>query len=88
MVRHTSRVGDQMRIHAQLIDAQTGGHLWAERYDGEMKDVFALQDKVTSDIVAQLKIMLTSEQQERHSGINLLPQLAGLASPVTSALVP
>ena len=41
------RAGDQVRINAQLIDATTGGHLWAERYDGSLADVFALQDKVT-----------------------------------------
>jgi TolB-like protein/class 3 adenylate cyclase len=41
------RAGDQVRINAQLIDATTGGHLWAERYDGKMENVFALQDRIT-----------------------------------------
>jgi TolB-like protein/class 3 adenylate cyclase/rhodanese-related sulfurtransferase len=56
------RAGDEVRINAQLIDATTGGHLWAERYDGELDDVFDLQDEVTAQIVAALKISLTSEE--------------------------
>ena len=57
------RVGDQVRINAQLIDATTGGHLWAERYDGSMADVFSLQDKVTQQIVTALAVTLTADEQ-------------------------
>jgi adenylate cyclase len=57
------RAGDQMRINAQLIDADTGGHLWAERYDGAIADVFALQDKVTRQIVSALAVTLTPEEE-------------------------
>jgi TolB-like protein/class 3 adenylate cyclase/rhodanese-related sulfurtransferase/Flp pilus assembly protein TadD len=57
------RAGDQVRINAQLIDATTGGHIWAERYDGSMADVFALQDKVTGQIVAALAVSLTADEQ-------------------------
>ena len=57
------RVGDQVRINAQLIDAVTGGHLWAERYDGTLANVFALQDKVTENIVAALALKLTGSEQ-------------------------
>jgi TolB-like protein/class 3 adenylate cyclase len=53
------RAGEQVRINAQLIDATTGGHLWAERYDGDLGDVFGLQDKVTRQIVAVLAVQLT-----------------------------
>jgi adenylate cyclase len=53
------RVGDQMRINAQLIDAATGQHLWAERYDGSMRDVFSLQDRINQKIVAALAVKLT-----------------------------
>jgi TolB-like protein/class 3 adenylate cyclase/rhodanese-related sulfurtransferase len=63
------RVGDQVRINAQLIDATTGGHIWAERYDGTLDDVFALQDNVTREIIAALAVTLTGEevaQQARH----------------------
>jgi TolB-like protein/class 3 adenylate cyclase len=64
------RVGNQVRITAQLIDATTGGHLWAERYDGSLQDIFLLQDQVTRKIVSALKITLTVEeeaQQAQHS---------------------
>jgi TolB-like protein/rhodanese-related sulfurtransferase len=57
------RSGDQVRINAQLIDATTGGHLWAERYDGSPADVFALQDKVTGKIVAALAVSLTARDR-------------------------
>ena len=57
------RAGDQVRINAQLIDATTGGHVWAERYDGTLADVFALQDKVTEKIVAALAVKLTAAER-------------------------
>jgi len=57
------RAGDQVRINAQLIDATTGGHLWAERYDGSLQKVFAMQDEVTQKIVAALAVSLTSEEK-------------------------
>jgi TolB-like protein/class 3 adenylate cyclase len=56
------RAGVQVRINAQLIDATTGGHLWAERYDGSLEDIFALQDKITQQIVAALAVELTGEE--------------------------
>jgi len=58
------RVGEQIRINAQLIDGSSGGHIWAERFDGTMSDVFALQDHVNRKIVAALEISLTDEDQE------------------------
>lgn len=58
------RAGDQVRINAQLIDASTGGHLWAQRFDGSLDDVFGLQDRVTRRIVAVLAVRLT-EGEER-----------------------
>ncbi len=53
------RSGNQVRINVQLIDSTTGGHIWAERYDGAMDDVFKLQDKVTKEIITALAIKLT-----------------------------
>jgi adenylate cyclase len=44
--------GDRLRITAQLIDAQSGHHLWAERYDRDMRDMFALQEEIASSVVA------------------------------------
>jgi TolB-like protein len=61
------RAGDQVRINAQLIDATTGGHVWAERYDGSLTDVFALQDKVTQNIVTALAVNLTAGERERQA---------------------
>ena len=51
-----------MRINAQLIDAATAGHLWAERFDGAWADVFTLQDKVVASIAGALKLRLMSGQ--------------------------
>jgi tetratricopeptide (TPR) repeat protein len=61
------RAGDQVRINAQLIDTTTGGHLWAERYDGSLQDIFALQDQVTRKIVSALKISLTVEEEAQQA---------------------
>jgi adenylate cyclase len=52
------KAGRKVRINAQLIDGATGGHLWAERYDGDLSDVFALQDEITFKIVRSLKVKL------------------------------
>jgi tetratricopeptide (TPR) repeat protein len=59
------RSGDQVRINAQLIDATTGGHMWADRYDGNLKDIFGLQDEVTRNIVTVLAVQLTTDDKER-----------------------
>ena len=61
------RVADQVRINTQLIDGASGEHIWAERYDGSITDIFALQDKVTGEIIAQLKIRLTPDEQVRRA---------------------
>jgi adenylate cyclase len=47
--------GNRVRITAQLIDAQTGSHVWAQRYDGDLTDVFALQDEITQKVVAAIE---------------------------------
>ncbi len=52
--------GDQVRINVQLIDATTGQHLWAERFDRSMDDIFAVQDEITEKIVATVYIRLDS----------------------------
>ena len=56
--------GDQLRISAQLIDAQTGGQIWAERYDGKLADTFTLQDKVTARIIEAMAINLGAEERK------------------------
>ena len=59
------KAGDRARITAQLIDALTGHHLWAERYDRDLKDIFALQDEITMKIVTALRVKLTEGEQAR-----------------------
>src|SRR5512139_1615898 len=53
------RSGNRVRVTAQLIDALTGNHLWAERYDRDLKDIFALQDEITIKILHGVRVKLT-----------------------------
>jgi adenylate cyclase len=62
------RVGDDMRINAQLIDGANSGHLWAERFDGNWAEVFALQDKVVASIAGALKLRLVSAAVPARAG--------------------
>jgi TolB-like protein/class 3 adenylate cyclase len=64
----TRRAADAMRINAQLIDAETGGHVWAERFDGQWADVFALQDKVVGRVARELKLRLVSSKIDTPGG--------------------
>lgn len=50
--------GNQVRVTAQLVDTQHGGHIWSDRFDRELKDIFALQDELTQSIVSMLQIKL------------------------------
>jgi len=59
------KAGEQVRINAQLIDATTDQHLWAERYDGKMDNIFGLQDKITQKIVAALEVKLAKAEQKQ-----------------------
>src|SRR5262249_35073135 len=56
------RAGEQIRIVAQLVDTATGGHIWSERYDRPLKDIFALQDEIVQKIVTTLKLQLTLQE--------------------------
>ena len=58
------KAGNRIRINAHLIDAGTGGHLWAERYDGDLEDVFELQDTISARIVSALEVHLTPADRE------------------------
>ena len=49
------KAGDRIRVTAQLIDGATGGHIWSERYDGKLADVFDLQDEITQKVVASIQ---------------------------------
>jgi TolB-like protein/class 3 adenylate cyclase/tetratricopeptide (TPR) repeat protein len=59
------RAGNQIRVNAQLIDAETDVHLWAERFDGETSDLFALQDEVTSQLANALGVELIAVETAR-----------------------
>jgi adenylate cyclase len=59
------RSGDRIRITGQLIDATTGAHRWAERYDRKLEDVFAVQDEVARNIVAILAAHVNKTETER-----------------------
>jgi adenylate cyclase len=59
------RGGDRVRISAQLVDSRTGAHRWAERYDRELKDVFAIQDEVARTIAAILAAHVNKAEAER-----------------------
>jgi TolB-like protein/tetratricopeptide (TPR) repeat protein len=59
------RSGVNVRVNAQLIDAASGGHVWADRYDGELKNIFGLQDTVTRNVVKALAVELTKDDKAR-----------------------
>ncbi|PTM95180.1 adenylate/guanylate cyclase domain-containing protein [Mycoplana dimorpha] len=62
------KAGNRVRVTAQLIDAATGGHAWADRFDRDMTDIFTVQDEITQQIVAALKVRLTRTETDRLFG--------------------
>jgi adenylate cyclase len=70
------RTGDQVRVNAQLIDALGGHHIWADRYDSQVEEVFALQDKVLQEITAALAVQLTSTEEASIGGAETAYPLA------------
>ncbi len=59
------KAGNRVRVTAQLIDATTGHHLWAERYDRDLEDIFAVQDEITHKVVIALDVRLSSGERVR-----------------------
>jgi len=59
------KAGGRVRITGQLIDSETGTHLWADRFDGSLEDVFALQDQVTTNVVSAIAPKITQAEMER-----------------------
>jgi len=59
------KAGNRVRITAQLIDAASGGHLWAERFDRDLTDIFSTQDEVVEKIVGALAVTLTKGEEQR-----------------------
>ena len=76
------KAGQRVRVTGQLIDGPSGGHLWADRYDRDLTDIFAIQDEITQTIVEQLKIRLLPKEKKaiepgadrQCRGLYLLPQ--------------
>jgi adenylate cyclase len=58
------KAGSRVRVTAQLVDGKDGGHLWADRYDRDLTDIFMIQDEITHTIVDQLKVKLLPEEKE------------------------
>jgi adenylate cyclase len=58
------KVANQVRITAQLIDGRTGGHVWADRFDRDLTDIFTIQDEISKAIVAALKLKLLPEEKK------------------------
>ena len=77
-----------MRINAQLVSGKDGTHLWADRYDRDLTDIFAIQDEITHTIVDQLKVRLLPEEKKaieqtptgKRRGLHPLPERAGTVS--------
>ena len=65
LIGNVRRSGERVRVSAQLIDAETGTQLWAERYDRKLTDVFAIQDEITREVLVGLEVKLTSGEQAR-----------------------
>ena len=59
------KAGNRVRLAAQLIDSLNGGHVWADRFEGDLDEVFDLQDRITQDIVAALEVRLTFGEEVR-----------------------
>jgi adenylate cyclase len=61
------KAGNRVRVTGQLIDVASGAHVWADRFDRDLTDIFAVQDELTREIIAALKLKLTSDQKDRLS---------------------
>ena len=59
------KAGNRVRVTGQLIDAANGAHIWADRFDRDLTDIFAVQDELTQEIIAALKVKLTPEKKDR-----------------------
>ena len=59
------KAGNRVRVTGQLIDAASGAHIWADRFDRDLTDIFAVQDELTQEIISALKVKLTPEKKDR-----------------------
>jgi hypothetical protein len=68
------RAGERVRINAQLIDGTTGAHVWAERYERDYADIFAVQDQVIEEIVGALSVQLTDSEHAQVTHLHAQPR--------------
>ena len=61
------RSGERVRVNAELVEVSTGRKLWGERYDGDLHDLFAIQDEITEEIVTSLEVKLVAGEEARYS---------------------
>ncbi len=61
------KAGDRIRVTAQLVDAATGSHLWGDRYDRNLDDIFAIQDEITTSVVGRIGPELLAAEHARAS---------------------
>ena len=57
------KAGNRVRVTGQLIDAESGAHIWADRFDRDLTDIFAVQDELTQEIIAALKVKLSEGEK-------------------------
>ena len=70
------KAGNRVRVTGQLIDAASGEHIWADRFDRDLTDIFAVQDELTQEIISALRIKLTPEQKNRLGRTNTIEEEA------------
>ena len=70
------KAGNRVRVTGQLIDVASGAHIWAERFDRDLTDIFAVQDELTREIISALKVKLTPEKKDRLARKNTIDQEA------------
>ena len=70
------KAGKRVRVTGQLIDVASGAHIWAERFDRDLTDIFAVQDELTREIISALKVKLTPEKKDRLARKNTIDQEA------------
>jgi adenylate cyclase len=58
------KAGSRVRVSSQLVNSEDGGHLWAERFDRDLTDIFSIQDEITHAIVEQLKVKLLPKEKK------------------------
>src|SRR5260370_22137470 len=61
----TRKAANRVRVTAQLVEAETGNHVWAERYDGDLTDIFALQDEITQAVTTAIAPVIADAERHR-----------------------